>query len=64
MRVAALLPVLAWTPFFLAVIIPGTSVEDEPRHLPRILGIPLNLIPATIVPGISAIGYWLYRHEL
>ena len=35
---------------------PGAEVEDEPGHLPRIAGIPLEPVPATVVPFISAIG--------
>ncbi len=62
--VAALLPMLAWVPFFVAVATPGARVEDEPGQLPRVIGIPLNLIPATLVPAISALGYWLHRHNL
>jgi hypothetical protein len=56
LKVAALLPVLAWAPFFVAVATPGAGVEDEPGQLPRVLGIPLNLIPATLVPAVSALG--------
>jgi hypothetical protein len=63
-RVAAALPVLAWAPFFVAVATPGAAVEDEPGELPRVAGVPLNLIPATLVPAISAFGYWLHRHHL
>jgi hypothetical protein len=63
-RIAALLPVLAWTPFFVAVATPGTAVEDEPGQLPRVIGVPLNLVPATLVPAVSAVGYWLHSHKL
>ena len=58
---AALLPVIAWIPFYAALAAPGTAVEDEPGHLPRVAGIPVNLIPAALVPAISAIGYLLHR---
>ena len=63
-RVAALLPMLAWAPFFVALATPGARVEDVPGQLPRVVGIPLNLIPATLVPAMSALGYWLHRHNL
>jgi hypothetical protein len=59
--VAALLPVIAWAPFFPALATPGTAVEDEPGHLPRVLGVPLNLVPATLVPTAAAVGYALHR---
>lgn len=60
-RIAALLPAIAWTPFFLALVTPGAEVEDEPDHLPRVLGVPANLVPATLVPVVSGIGYLLHR---
>jgi hypothetical protein len=63
-KIAALLPVLAWIPFFAAVATPGAEVEDEHGQLPRVIGIPLNLVPATVVPMISAVGYWLHCHNL
>lgn len=61
---AALLPVIAWAPFFLAVSTPGAAVEDEPGHLPRIAGVPANLVPATVIPIICALGYALHRRGL
>lgn len=60
-KVAALLPVAAWAPFFLAVLTPGTAVEDEPGHLARIAGVPSNMLPATLVPAVAAVGYTLHR---
>ena len=60
-RTAALLPVLAWAPFFPALLTRGTAVEDVPGHLPRVAGIPLNLIPAALVPALSGLGYLLHR---
>ena len=61
---AALLPTIAWAPFFAALATPGTAVEDHPGHLPRIAGVPLNLIPATLVPAVAALGYLLHRRGL
>lgn len=61
-KIAALLPVIAWAPFFLALATPGTAVEDEPGHLARVGGVPVNLVPATLIPVISALGYTLHRH--
>ena len=61
---AALLPAIAWTPFFAALATPGTAVEDHPGHLPRIAGVPLNLIPAALVPAIAALGHALHRRGL
>jgi hypothetical protein len=61
-KIAALLPAVAWGPFFAALATPGTAVEDEPGHLARIAGVPANLVPATLIPIISAVGYTLHRH--
>ncbi len=58
---AALLPAIAWAPFFFALAVPGTAVEDQPGHLPRIAGVPANLVPATLIPAICALGYVLHR---
>jgi hypothetical protein len=58
---AALLPAIAWLPFFGALAVPGTAVEDEPGHLPRIAGVPINMAAATLIPAISALGYALHR---
>jgi hypothetical protein len=60
-KTAALLPTISWAPFFLALATPGTAVEDQPGHLPRVAGVPLNLVPATLIPAISALGYALHR---
>lgn len=63
-KVAALLPVIAWAPFFPALATSGTAVEDEPGHLPRIAGVPANLVPAALVPIIAGLGYLLHRRGL
>ncbi len=59
--VSTLLLVAAWAPFYLAFVAPGTAVEDEPGHLARIAGVPSNMVPATLVPLIAALGYALDR---
>jgi hypothetical protein len=63
-RTAALLPLVAWAPFFAALATPGTAVEDHPGHLPRVAGVPLNLVPATLVPAGAGLGYLLHRRGL
>jgi len=60
-KTAALLPAISWAPFFFALVIPGTAVEDEPGHVPRVAGVPANFVPATLIPAISALGYALHR---
>ena len=63
-KTAALLPAVSWVPFFFAVSIPGAAVEDELGHLPRVAGVPASLVPAALVPAISALGYALHRRGL
>jgi hypothetical protein len=55
-------PAIAWAPSFLALATPGTAVEEEPGHLARFVCVPTNLVPATLIPLISAAGYTLRRH--
>lgn len=59
---AALLPAVAWVPFFPALAVSGADVEDEPAHLRRVAGVPLNLLPAGLVPASCAVGYLLHRY--
>jgi hypothetical protein len=49
-------------PFFPALAISGADVEDEPGHLPRVAGVPINLLPAGLIPVSCALGYLLHRH--
>ena len=63
-KTAALLPAIAWVPFLFALATPGTAVEDQPGHLPRIAGVPANLVPATLIPALCAFGYALHRRGL
>ncbi len=60
-KTAALLPAISWVPFLFALSTPGTAVEDQPGHLPRLAGVPANLVPATLIPAICALGYALHR---
>jgi hypothetical protein len=59
---SALLSAAAWVPFFPALAISGADVEDEQGHLPRVAGVPLNLVPAALIPAGCALGYLLHRH--
>lgn len=58
---AALLSTIAWLPFFPALAISGADVEDEPGHLPRVGGVPINLVPAALIPASCVLGYILHR---
>ena len=59
--IAAALSAVAWLPFFPALAVPGADVEDEPGHLGRVGGVPVNLVAATLIPATSALGYVLHR---
>ena len=59
---AALLTAIAWVPFLPALAISGAGVEDEPGHLPRVAGVPINLVAAGLIPASCALGYFLHRH--
>jgi uncharacterized membrane protein YidH (DUF202 family) len=52
---AMLIPVLAWGSFFLALLIPGTAVEDVPGDLPRVVGLPLNLFVGLVIMLLSVL---------
>jgi hypothetical protein len=56
LKIAALHPVLAYAPFFIAEAVPGAGAEDEPGRLPRVAGVPANLFAAGVVSGLSALG--------
>ena len=59
--VAAALPVLAWAPNFAAYLVPGTTIGDDPEHLPTVGPVPAPLIPAAVFPAVCAAGYALHR---
>ncbi len=39
--------------------VPGTAAEDEPGEVPRVAGVPVNLVVAGVLSGLSALGYAL-----
>jgi hypothetical protein len=63
LKVAALHPVLAFAPFLIAEAVPGAEAEDEPGKIPRVAGVPVNLLWAGVWSGLSALGYVLARGE-
>jgi hypothetical protein len=63
LKIAALHPVLAFAPFFIAEALPGAEAEDEPGKIPRVAGVPANLFGAGVWSGLSALGYLLARGE-
>ncbi len=42
LKIAALYPILSYAPFFIAVVVPGSEVEDEPGEILRVAGMPVN----------------------
>jgi hypothetical protein len=63
LKIAALHPVLAYVPYFIADAMPGAAVEDEPGKIARVAGVPGNLVGAGVWSGLSALGYFLARGE-
>jgi hypothetical protein len=63
LKIAALHPVLAYAPFFIAEAVPGAEAEDEPGKLPRVAGVPGNLAGAGVMSGLTVLGYLLARSE-
>lgn len=58
---AAAVPVAYWAPFFLAPVVPGTAVEDPPHPVPRLAGVPANLLGAAATTATAAAGWFIDR---
>jgi hypothetical protein len=58
---AAAVPVAYWAPFFLAPLVPGTAVDDPPHPVPRLAGIPANLLGAAATTATAATGWLIDR---
>lgn len=59
--VAAAVPLLAWGTFFLALLVPGAGVEDDPGTLPRVAGLPINVLVALVFSATAMVGYLICR---
>lgn len=59
--VGALIPILYWAPFFIALLVPGTAVEDPGHTLKRVMGVPVNVIAAAGQVLLSVVGFILYK---
>ena len=57
----ALIPVIAWGSFFVAILVPGSKAEDHPGQIPRLLGMPINMVLAASFCLMSIAGYLLAR---
>jgi hypothetical protein len=60
---AAAIPVAYWAPFFLAPLVPGTGVDDPPHPVPRLAGVPTNLLGAAATTATAAAGWFIDRRS-
>ncbi len=60
---AAAVPVAYWAPFFLAPAVPGTAVDDPPHPVPRLAGVPANLLGAAATTATAAAGWFIDRRS-
>lgn len=58
---AAAVPVAYWAPFLLASMVPGTAVDDPPHPVPRLAGVPANLLGAAATTATAAAGWFIDR---
>jgi len=56
---AAMIPIAYWSPFFLAPLVPGTALEDPGHPVPRVAGLPANLLGAAATTASAALGWYL-----
>lgn len=59
--IAAAVPLAYWGPFFPAVAFPGAALDDPPHPVPRLAGIPTNLLGATATTAVAIAGWLLDR---
>jgi hypothetical protein len=59
--VAAAVPIAYWAPFFLALGVPGTGIEDPPHLQRRVAGVPSPLLGATAPTLTAAAGLLVDR---
>ena len=58
---AELLPALMWLPLLPAALVPGAAPEDAPGETPRLVGLPLNLLGAAVLPLVGLAGHMMRR---
>ena len=58
---AAAVPVAYWAPFFLAPLVPGTALEDAPHPVPRLAGVPTNVLGAAATTATAVVGWFIDR---
>jgi hypothetical protein len=55
---AAAVPIGYWAPFLVAPLVRGTGVDDPPHPVPRVAGVPTNLLGAAATT-LTAVAGWL-----
>lgn len=58
---AAAVPVSYWAPFFPALLVRGTGVDDPPHPVARRAGVPVSLLGAAATSATAAAGWALSR---
>lgn len=57
----AAVPMSYWAPFFAAPFVPGAAIEDPPHPVPRVAGVPTNLLGAAATTATAAAGWIVGR---
>jgi len=60
---AAAVPVAYWAPFFVAPLVPGTTVDDPPHPVKRVAGMPISLLGAAATTAAAAAGWYIDRRS-
>ena len=60
---AATVPSAYWAPFFLALLVPGTAVDDPPHPVQRVAGVPVSLLGAAATIATAAAGWLIDRRS-
>jgi hypothetical protein len=58
---ATAVPTAYWAPFLLAPLVPGTTLEDDPHPVPRLAGVPTNLLGAVATTATALAGWYVDR---
>jgi hypothetical protein len=60
---AAAVPVAYWAPFFMAPLVPGTAIDDPPHPVPRLAGVPTNMLGAAATTATAVAGWFIDRRS-
>jgi phage tail sheath gpL-like len=60
---AAAVPVAYWASFFLALLVPGTAVDDPPNPVGRVAGVPISLLGAAATTATAGAGWFIDRRS-